>query len=227
MTIQERLDFIHRTSWMKSRPGLERITELMHLLGDPQKNLRFIHVAGTNGKGSTTAMLSSVLRKAGYRTGMYTSPHLWRVHERFCINGEDISDEELCAVAEEVRPCADQMEDQPTEFEIITAIAFKYFKDKGCDLVVLEVGLGGRFDATNVIEQPLLSIITGISLDHVAILGDTIEKIAYEKAGIIKTGCPILFGGGHSHAARGVIEQESRHREAPYYEVDQIGRAHV
>lgn len=195
MTIQETLDFIHRTSWMKSRPGLERITELMHLLGDPQKNLRFIHVAGTNGKGSTTAMLSSVLRKAGYRTGMYTSPHLWRVHERFCINGEDISDEELCAVAEEVRPAADQMEDQPTEFEIITAMALVWFARKQCDVVVWEVGMGGRLDATNVIDMPEVAVIASISLDHTSILGDTLAKIAGEKAGIIKPGCQVVLYG--------------------------------
>ena len=195
MTIQETLDFIHRTSWMKSRPGLERITELMHLLGDPQKKLRFIHIAGTNGKGSTTAMLSSVLRQSGYRTGMYTSPHLWRVHERFCVDGEDISDEELCSVAEEVRPLADQMEDQPTEFEIITAMALVWFARKQCDVVVWEVGMGGRLDATNVIDVPEVAVIASISLDHTSVLGNTEALIAGEKAGIIKPGCEaVLYG---------------------------------
>ena len=195
MTIQETLDFIHRTSWMKSRPGLERITELMHLLGDPQKKLRFIHIAGTNGKGSTTAMLTSVLRKSGYRTGMYTSPHLWRVHERFCVNGEDISDEELCSVAEEVRPLADQMEDQPTEFEIITAMALVWFARQQCDVVVWEVGMGGRLDATNVIDVPEVAVIASISLDHTSVLGNTEALIAGEKAGIIKPGCEaVLYG---------------------------------
>ena len=195
MTIQETLDFIHRTSWMKSRPGLERITELMHLLGDPQKKLRFIHIAGTNGKGSTTAMLTSVLRQSGYRTGMYTSPHLWRVHERFCVNGEDISDEELCSVAEEVRPLADQMEDQPTEFEIITAMALVWFARQQCDVVVWEVGMGGRLDATNVIDVPEVAVIASISLDHTSVLGNTEALIAGEKAGIIKPGCEaVLYG---------------------------------
>ena len=184
MTIQETLDFIHRTIWMKSRPGLERITELMHLLGDPQKKLRFIHIAGTNGKGSTTAMLTSVLRQSGYRTGMYTSPHLWRVHERFCVNGEDISDEELCSVAEEVRPLADQMEDQPTEFEIITAMALVWFARKQCDVVVWEVGMGGRLDATNVIDVPEVAVIASISLDHTSVLGNTEALIAGETAGV-------------------------------------------
>ena len=195
MTIQETLDFIHRTSWMKSRPGLERITELMHRLGDPQKQLRFVHIAGTNGKGSTTAMLTSVLRQAGYRTGMYTSPHLWRVHERFCVDGQDISDEELCAVAEEVRPAADQMEDQPTEFEIITAMALVWFAKKQCDVVVWEVGMGGRLDATNVIDVPEVAVIASISLDHTSVLGDTLPKIAGEKAGIIKPGCAVVLYG--------------------------------
>ena len=195
MTLKETLDFIHRTSWMGSRPGLERVEELMHRLGDPQKQLKFVHIAGTNGKGSTSAMLSSVLMAAGYRTAMYTSPHLWRVHERFRVNGTDITDEELCAVAEHVRPAAEAMEDPPTEFEVITAMALVWFAWQKCDVVVWEVGMGGRLDATNVIDVPEAAVITSISLDHTAILGDTLEKIAAEKAGIIKPGCGVVLYG--------------------------------
>jgi len=195
MTVQETLEFIHRTSWKGSRPGLERITELMHRLSDPQDQLKFIHIAGTNGKGSTSAMLAAILQEAGYRTAMYTSPHLWRVHERFRINGTDITDEELCAVAEQVKPAADAMDDQPTEFELITAMALVWFAQQKCDVVVWEVGMGGRLDATNIIEPPLAAVITSISLDHTAILGDTLTAIAGEKAGIIKPGtAAVLYG---------------------------------
>lgn len=219
-TYEDALAYIHGQNRAFCKPGLERVSKLLDGLMHPERSLACIHVAGTNGKGSTSSMLSSILRSAGYRVGLYTSPYILEFNERIQINGVNISNADLVRYTKQIRRVADRMDDPPTEFEIITAIAFKYFKDKGCDLVVLEVGLGGRFDATNIIEKPLLSIITGISLDHVAILGDTIEKIAYEKAGIIKPGCPILFGGGHAHAARSVIEEESKRREAPYYEVD-------
>lgn len=217
---EDALAYIHGQNRAFCKPGLERVNTLLDGFSHPERSLACIHVAGTNGKGSTSSMLSSVLMSEGYRVGLYTSPYILEFNERIRVNGVNISNAELVRYTKQIRRIADKMEDPPTEFEIITAIAFKYFKDMGCEAVVLEVGLGGRFDATNVIAQPLLSIITGISLDHVAILGDTIEKIAYEKAGIIKTGCPILFGGGHSHAARAVIEEQSKLCEAPYYEVD-------
>ena len=194
MTIEETMAYIHATEWQGSRPGLSRITALCHALGDPQKQLRCIHIAGTNGKGSTSAMLSSILRAAGYRTALFTSPYIYRFGERMQINGEPISDEALCRVMEEVRPHADAMADRPTEFELITAAAFLWFAREGVDVAVVEVGLGGRLDATNVIEEPLLSVITGIALDHTAILGDTVEAIAREKAGILKPGCPAVAG---------------------------------
>jgi len=186
MGIEETLRFIHATSWMGSRLGLERMRDLMHRLGNPQDELHFIHVAGTNGKGSACAMLSSILTTAGYRTGMYTSPHLVRVNERFRIDGVDISDESLISIAAQVKLAVDEMEEKPTEFEIITAIAFLYFRQQNCDIVVLEVGLGGRLDATNVITTSILSVIMNIGLEHTAVLGDTLGKIATEKAGIIK-----------------------------------------
>lgn len=195
MNIQQALDYMLTPGGPKTRLGLERITELMKKLGDPQKQLRFIHVAGTNGKGSTCAMLASILTKAGYTTGLYTSPHLFRVNERMNINGVDISDEELIELAERVKPVTDGMEDEPTEFERITAMAFLYFQQRKCDVVVLEVGLGGRLDSTNVIDAPDAAVITHIALEHTQILGDTLKKIAAEKAGIIKKNTPVALYG--------------------------------
>lgn len=193
MNFAEVMDFIQAASWQGSRLGLERIQKLMALLGDPQKQLRFIHVAGTNGKGSVCAMLSEILIQAGYTTGLYTSPHLFRINERMKINGKEITDEEISAIAERVQPAVEQMEDQPTEFERITAMALVYFQQKKCDVVVLEVGLGGRLDSTNVIDTPDVAVITNIALEHTEVLGDTLEKIAAEKAGIIKQGTHVVL----------------------------------
>lgn len=208
MNYEEALDYIHSISWTFCKPGLERIGILCDRLGNPQESLKFIHVAGTNGKGSTCSMLSSVLRAAGYRVGLYTSPYIRFFNERMCVDGEPISDGELAEITDYVRPFADAMTDKPTEFELITAIAFEYFKRHACDVVVLEAGMGGRLDSTNIIRNPMLSVITGIALDHVAFLGDTVEKIAAEKAGIIKDGAPILYGGDDP-AAGAVIEKKA------------------
>ena len=188
MELEKALAFIHGTDWKGSRLGLERMRELMHRLGEPQDSLKFIHVAGTNGKGSTSTMLASILAAAGYKTGLYTSPHLVRVNERFRINGSDIPDAALCRAAEAVKEAADGMADAPTEFEILTAMGFWYFAAENCDAVVLEVGLGGRLDATNVIAAPEAAVIANIGLEHTAILGHTLPEIAREKAGIIKPG---------------------------------------
>lgn len=235
MTYNEALDYIHSVCWKGSRPGLSRITELCKKLGDPQKSLKFIHVAGTNGKGSVSAMTSSVLCAAGYKTGLFTSPFIVRFNERMRINGEDISDEELASLTEYVRPFADSMEDSPTEFELITAIALVYFKNNGCDYVVFEAGMGGRLDSTNIIEAPnvAVSVITGIAMDHTAFLGDTPEKIAAEKAGIIKEGVPVIFGGAHTPvgakegqcevdpvSCAAVIRAKAEQMHAPYAEAD-------
>lgn len=173
------------------KPGLERIGKLLHLLGDPQDQLKYVHVAGTNGKGTCCALVSSVLQKAGYRTGRYTSPYVLDFRERFQIDGEMISKEELAQVMERVSAVSDEMEkdgETITEFEFITALAFEWFYRSHCDIVVLEVGLGGRFDATNIIKPPEAAVIMSIGYDHTAVLGDTLEKIAFEKAGIIKPG---------------------------------------
>ena len=200
MTYESALDYIHSVSWKGSRPGLERITELCQRLGNPQNQLTFIHVAGTNGKGSTCAMLSSVLVAAGYRVGLFTSPFIVRFNERMKVNGCDIPDDTLAEITAYVRPHAEAMADVPTEFELITAIAFEYFRREACDVVVLEVGMGGRLDSTNIVlpQTVALSVITGIAMDHTAFLGDTPVAIAKEKAGIIKPGVPVLFGGAHA-----------------------------
>ena len=226
MTYEETMQYIHRVAWTGSRPGLSRITELLSALGDPQDSLKFIHVAGTNGKGSFCSMLDSVLRRAGYHTGLYTSPYIERFNERMAVDGEPISDEELANITEKVLAFADKMEDPPTEFELITAVAMLYFKEHNCDYVVLEVGMGGRLDATNIIKTPILSVITGISLDHTAFLGDTVEAVAAEKAGIIKSGVPVLFGGNDKAAAH-VIECAAKEKGSPYFEVDRSLVANV
>ena len=193
MTINEALDYIHAVDWRRSSLGLRRIDELLAQMGHPERTMKFVHVTGTNGKGSTCAILASVLRAAGYRTGLYTSPYIFRFNERMQIDGAPISDAELCAVTEEVRPLADGMADHPTEFEMVTAIAFSWFASRKCDIVVCEVGMGGELDATNVIPAPEAAVLCNIGLDHTAYLGDTVEKIAATKSGIIKAGCDAVL----------------------------------
>ena len=194
-TIEETLRYLQFDNWEQSAPGLARSYELLGLLGDPQKKLKFVHIAGTNGKGSTAAMLASVLQSAGYRTGLYTSPHLLRFHERMRVNGKEIDDTSLISLTNAVRNAAERMSEMPTGFEIMTAIAFLYFVQERCDIVSLEVGLGGRMDSTNVIPAPEVCVVANIGLEHTAILGDTVEKIAAEKCGIIKRGShAVLFG---------------------------------
>lgn len=193
MTIEQALEFIHSVTWQGGAFGLERIQTLLAQLGNPQDVCPMIHIAGTNGKGSTAAMLASVLASAGYRTGLYTSPYITRFHERIQINGEEISDEALIQLTQEIYPYVQAMPEHPSEFELVTTLAFLYFKQQKCDFVVLEVGMGGRYDATNIITQSECSVITAIGLDHVAELGDTLPQIAREKAGIIKSGCPVVL----------------------------------
>lgn len=219
MTYEESLAYIHSFDWRGSRPGLSRIKELCAKLGDPQKGLRFVHVAGTNGKGSFCRMLSGILTSAGYKTGLFTSPFVTRFNERIMFCDEEIADADLARIVEIVKNAADTMADQPTEFELITAVGFVYFKEKHCDLIVLECGMGGRLDSTNIIESPVLSVITGVALDHTAILGDTVEKIAAEKAGIIKEGRPVLWGGD-DEAATAVISAAAKEMGAPLTRVD-------
>ncbi len=195
MTYEEAINFIHSVEWQGSRPGLSRITELLNLIGNPQNCFKCVHVAGTNGKGSFCAMLESVLRSAGYKTGLFTSPYIEFFEERIRFNGEMIDKIELADIVSYIAEFTRQMSDVPTEFELLTAIGFEYFKRKNIDIAIIECGMGGRLDSTNVISSPLLSVITSISLDHTQFLGDTIDKIAFEKAGIIKPKSPVLYGG--------------------------------
>ena len=219
MNYTDALEYIHGVSWTFCKPGLERIGELCERLGHPQKKLKFIHVAGTNGKGSTSAMLDSILRESGYKVGLYTSPYIRVFNERMRINGENIADAELAELTEYIKPIADQMTDSPTEFELITALAFEYFARNNCDIVVLEAGMGGRLDSTNIIDTSVLSIITGIALDHTAFLGDTVEKIAAEKAGIIKHNVPVLYGGADESAAK-ILKEKALSKECEFKRVD-------
>ena len=219
MTVEQAIQYIHSNKWHNKRPGLDRIRALLAAMGDPQKSVRCIHVAGTNGKGSVCAMLDAILRAAGYRVGLFTSPYIRRFHERMQADGKQIDDKMLAEITDYIKPFAEAMEDTPTEFELITAIGFEFFRRSGVQYVVLEVGLGGRLDPTNVIEDPLLSIITDIDFDHTEQLGNTIQAIAAEKAGIIKEGHPCLFGGKDSSACR-TVGQIAALRRSPFYTVD-------
>ena len=193
MTAEEAILFIHEKVWQGTKPGLDRTRELLSKMGNPQKQLRFIHIAGTNGKGSTSAMLAAILKSASLTTGLYTSPFISDFNERMMVNGAPITYDELASITELCAPFALEMKDRPTEFELVTAIAMEFFAQSKCDIVVLETGMGGRLDSTNVIENPLCSVITNIGLDHTRELGDTVEKIASEKAGIIKSNCPTVI----------------------------------
>lgn len=187
------VEYIHSFSWLGSRPGLERTRALLSAMGNPERKLRFVHIVGTNGKGSTAAMLACVLTAAGYRTGLYTSPYIHRFTERMTVDGEEIGGEELADITQWVGTLADQMEEHPTEFELVTCVALEFYRRRGCDIVVLEAGLGGRLDSTNVIPAPQAVVITNIGLDHTAQLGNTVEAIAAEKAAVIKDGCPVIL----------------------------------
>lgn len=202
---------IHARGRFSGRPGLHRIRALMAALGDPQKQLRFIHLAGTNGKGSTATMIASILRESGYRVGLYTSPYLVRFHERIAVNGALIADDDLVRLTEKTERAADGLTlpagEHIGEFEFVTAVAFQYFLERRCDIVVLETGLGGSFDATNVIDPPEVAVITSISLDHMAVLGNTVAEIARTKAGIIKPGSAVVSARGQDDAVYAVLRE--------------------
>ena len=225
MNYEQALEYIHAVQWAGHKPGLSRTRTLLAALGDPQRQLRFVHIAGTNGKGSTAAMMASCLRKAGYRVGLYTSPFINRFNERIQVDGQQIGDQELVELVEKVRPAAEAMTDVPTEFEIITALGMLYFAQKQCDVVVLEVGLGGTLDSTNVIEHPECAVITALGMDHVKELGPTLADIAAAKAGIIKEGCPVVSYGGVPEADA-VIRRVAAEKHAQLTEVD-FGRLQV
>ena len=213
MTYEEALKYIHSVNWQGSKLGLERTRELLAKLGNPEKKLKFVHIAGTNGKGSTAAMLSSILERAGYRVGLYTSPFINRFNERMQVNGAQIPDQTLADLTEHIRPFADAMADSPTEFELITALAMEFFLREKCDIVVLEVGMGGELDSTNVIGVPEAAVIAAMGLDHVKELGPAMADIARAKAGIIKSGGAVVSYGGNAEADP-VFEAACRERGA-------------
>lgn len=227
MNYQEARLYLDELSKYGSVLGLESMRELLKRLGDPQKDLRFVHIAGTNGKGSVLAYLSTVLTQAGYRTGRYLSPHLCSVRERFQVDGQMISRENfvrhLTAVAEAAEEMAASGVGRPTYFEVGTAVAMLHFRETNCDIVVLETGLGGSLDATNVVDTSVLEIITSISRDHMEVLGDTLEKIAGEKAGIIKPHTMVVSARQEPEAAR-VLEKVCRARQCTLdtVELDQV-----
>jgi dihydrofolate synthase / folylpolyglutamate synthase len=201
------IDWLFGTQIIGVKLGLENIRRLLDRLGNPEKELRFIHVVGTNGKGSVCAMIDSILRQAGYRTGLFTSPHLVRFNERIQVNGFPIDDQSVVNGIERVRAQI-QEEGHPTFFEITTAVAFDYFRTCKVDIVILETGLGGRLDATNVV-NPLVSVVTSIDLDHQKWLGNSLSEIAFEKAGIIKPGVPVV-SCGQLPEVRAVIEKVAK-----------------
>src|SRR3984885_1392810 len=211
MTYEDAIKFLYGLQWFGTKLGLENTFKLAALAGNPQKKLRFIHVAGTNGKGSTCAMLESIYRAAGLRTGLFTSPHLVSFRERIQVNRQLIPEAEVVRLVEELR--AANRENDATLFEFATVMALKFFAEQQCDLVIWETGLGGRLDATNIV-TPLASLITNIAFDHQQWLGDTLEKIVAEKAGIIKPGIPVVTATSEP-SALGVIDRIAREKNAP------------
>lgn len=219
MNYDQALAYIHAVHWQGHKPGLDRIRTLLEALGNPHQKLQFVHIAGTNGKGSTAAMMDSCLRAAGYKVGMFTSPFINRFNERIQVNGVPIPDQDLVQLVEQVQPAAQAMEDVPTEFELITALGMLYFVQQNCDIVVLEVGLGGALDSTNIIPPPACAVITALGMDHVKELGPTLADIAAAKAGIIKPGSPVVSYGGEPEADK-VIADTARAQGAPLTVVD-------
>ena len=219
MNYDQALAYIHAVHWQGHKPGLDRIRTLLEALGNPHQKLQFVHIAGTNGKGSTAAMVDSCLRAAGYKVGMFTSPFINRFNERIQVNGIPIPDQDLVQLVEQVQPAAQAMEDVPTEFELITALGMLYFVQRHCDIVVLEVGLGGALDSTNIIPPPACAVITALGMDHVKELGPTLADIAAAKAGIIKPGSPVVSYGGEPEADK-VIADTARAQGAPLTVVD-------
>ncbi len=219
MTPQEAIAYVENAGWSATRLGLDRTRELLERIGNPQRNLKFIHVAGSNGKGSTCAMLDAILRAAGYRVGLYTSPHIEEFGERIRINGQNIDGEELADLTEQIREAAEAMNDHPSQFELITAIGMKYFADKHCDIVVLEVGMGGTLDSTNAIDAPEAAVITNIGMEHTEYLGNSLKKIAEAKGGIIKNGCSCICYEGDP-AIMAVIKKICREKNVPLFCAD-------
>lgn len=223
MTYRQAVEYYHSRLRFGMQPGLSRVERLLRELGDPQEKLRFVHVAGTNGKGTTSNMLSRILVEAGFKTGLFTSPYVFSFCERIQVNHQNISEQALAALTERIKTAVEAVEktgEGPTEFETITAAALLYFYEAHCDVVVLEVGLGGRLDSTNVIPCPLVSVITSIALDHTAVLGDTLAQIAAEKAGILKEGGHCVTTANQSPEAMQVLRATAEERHNTFTAAD-------
>lgn len=222
------IDRIHEFNRFGMVLGLDRMEELLRRLGNPQDDLKVIHVAGTNGKGSVSKYLEEGLSACGYKMGLYTSPYIETFNERIRYDGADISDEDLEYYGQKVVSAAEAMVadglDSPTEFEVVTAIAFLYFADRQADITILEVGLGGIGDSTNVVKSPLASVITSISYDHMAQLGSSLAEIAVNKAGIIKTGCPVIANVPQRDAAK-IIARKAYAMGSRLYDISGIRAA--
>ena len=219
MTVNQATEYIHSKFRKGATPGLHRVRELLGLLGNPEKQLKFVHIAGTNGKGSTAAMTASILNRAGYKTGLFTSPFIYRFHERIQFCGEQISDEDLVEVVEYVKGFAETMAEPPTEFELVVGIAMEYYARVKADIIVLEVGMGGEKDATNAIDVPEVAVITNIGLDHTDALGNTLEEIAAAKAGIFKEGGSAVVYRG-TPGVEAVYEQVCREKNLTLRKAD-------
>lgn len=226
MNYKEAMEFVQNTNKFGSVLGLDNIRELLNRLGNPQNQLKVVHIAGTNGKGSILAFLAGVFRESGYRAGRYVSPASFSYEERFRINEENISKEDLCFHMEKIKKVSEDMvrdgKSHPTMFEIETALSFLYFLDKKVDVVLLETGMGGRLDATNIVEHPICTVIASISFDHMQYLGNTIEEIAGEKAGIIKEKCPVV-SYKNSEEANQVIKGKALEKHCPLTFVNEDG----
>jgi dihydrofolate synthase/folylpolyglutamate synthase len=220
--VDQAIAYLKQLPHTEVKPGLERIQALLERVGNPHERLQAVHIGGTNGKGSVAVMIASVLQRAGYRVGLYTSPHLISYCERIQINGAPIAEDEFAHIADELMPIADAMADKPTQFEFMTALAFLYFLRQKIDIAVIEVGLGGRFDATNVI-TPMVGVLTNVELDHTDLLGETLEQIAWEKAGIAKRGVPLVTGERKPNALE-VIARECAAVGAPLIPARQRAR---
>lgn len=214
-------EYLQKTSMRGSKPGLERISRLLALMDNPQEKVKIIHVAGTNGKGSFGAMLGSVLTCAGYRTGSFSSPAITDTADSFRINGNPVSHEILGDIICRLAPVCESLDDKPTEFEVLTAAAYLLFYEQNCQIAIVECGMGGGLDSTNVLSAPLLSVITNIQKDHCGFLGNTIDEIAAHKAGIIKPGRPVFFGGDSRNIPQAIISASEKN-SAPLFTKDQL-----
>lgn len=219
MNYEQAIYYIEQTDTPRQRYGLEKLKQALHRMGDPQEKVPYVHIAGTNGKGSTASMLSSILNHAGLRCGLYTSPHLQRYNERFQIAGEPISDEQLIQSVQRVQQVCEQLGGTPIVFEVLTLMAFELFARLDCQIAVLEVGIGGRLDSTNCIPSPQAAVVTQLGLDHTETLGDTIEQIAWQKGGIAKPGSRLVMAAQQEEAME-VVRQICRQEDCAFCVAD-------